>query len=352
MAFFQTIAAAVFYSLLLCTLFVDTKKVPKCSICKDIVNNFHKGLTRTAKSNYGGGNTKWEEKSLGSYAFSEVRFVEIGEKLCEDASSECHSMLEEYEDMLETFWFKEYGKKKDTDLYQYLCIDNMKACCPNNTFGKLCKECPGGKDRPCGGNGKCKGEGTREGNGKCACDSGYKGDLCMECKDGFYEESNNETHVVCKVCHIACKDLCHEAGPKGCDECKPGWIENEELGCQDINECADEPCESNKYCTNTQGSYSCFTCDMACETCNGSGSAHCLNCATGYKLNEETGICADVNECEDSSICGEFKQKCENTPGSYFCGCDDGFHMSPEGKCVMVPPPGDDKVGDDEKQEL
>ena len=48
----------------------------------------------------------------------------------------------------------------------------------------------------------------------------------------------------------------------------------------------------------------------------------------------------DVNECEDSSICGEFKQKCENTPGSYFCGCDDGFHMSPEGKCVMVPPPG------------
>lgn len=26
------------------------------------------GLLSTEKSNYGGGNTKWEEKSLGSYA--------------------------------------------------------------------------------------------------------------------------------------------------------------------------------------------------------------------------------------------------------------------------------------------
>ena len=30
----------------------------------------------------------------------------------------------------------------------------------------------------CSGNGKCKGEGTRKGNGKCACDTGYGGDTC------------------------------------------------------------------------------------------------------------------------------------------------------------------------------
>ena len=30
----------------------------------------------------------------------------------------------------------------------------------------------------CSGNGKCKGDGTRKGNGKCACDSGYGGETC------------------------------------------------------------------------------------------------------------------------------------------------------------------------------
>ena len=42
-----------------------------------------------------------------------------------------------------------------------------------------------------------QGEGTREGTGKCNCDHGYEGDLCDECKDGYFEESKNETHSKC-----------------------------------------------------------------------------------------------------------------------------------------------------------
>lgn len=30
------------------------------------------------------------------------------------------------------------------------------ACCPSNHFGKDCTPCPGGKERPCKGNGKCQ----------------------------------------------------------------------------------------------------------------------------------------------------------------------------------------------------
>ena len=30
---------------------------------------FWQGLLKTAKSNFGGGNTKWEEKSLGKYRY-------------------------------------------------------------------------------------------------------------------------------------------------------------------------------------------------------------------------------------------------------------------------------------------
>lgn len=55
----------------------------KCSTCKDIVKNFQEGLEKTKKSNFGGGNTRWEEKSLGTWAHSETRLVEIWENyLC------------------------------------------------------------------------------------------------------------------------------------------------------------------------------------------------------------------------------------------------------------------------------
>lgn len=36
------------------------------------------------------------------------------------------------------------------------------------------------------------------------------------------------------VCHISCNNTCREAGPKGCNECKDGWTQSEDLGCQGI----------------------------------------------------------------------------------------------------------------------
>lgn len=132
-----------------------------------------------------------------------------------------------------------------------------------------------------------QGEGTREGTGKCKCDTGYQGDLCDECKDGFFEESKNDTHTQCTVCHMSCKSTCWEAGPKGCDECKSGWTASEEEGCQDEDECVDTPCEENQYCTNTQGSFHCATCHRACHGCHGYGSQKCVECKEGYeKINE------------------------------------------------------------------
>ncbi|XP_005106648.1 cysteine-rich with EGF-like domain protein 2-A isoform X3 [Aplysia californica] len=342
---------SVFWLLLMVVPCLDAKKkMPKCSVCKDIVGNFNKGLSATAKSNYGGGNTKWEEKSLGSYATSEVRLVEIIEHLCDDAAKECHSVLEEHEEMIESFWFKIFGQGKDKDLHQFLCIENMKACCPNNTFGKECEVCPGGEKTPCSGNGACDGEGTREGTGKCKCNSGYRGDLCNECKDGYYEDSKTDTASVCKVCHIACKNTCWEGGPKGCDECKDGWLSNEELGCQDVNECSEDPCEENQYCTNTQGSYTCFTCDASCVACTGSGPARCTECNAGYTLNENLQICADINECEaDSSLCSGENQECKNLPGSHECVCKAGYHMR-DGSCQRKPKEdGDDSLDEEEE---
>ncbi|GFO44472.1 cysteine-rich with egf-like domain protein 2 [Plakobranchus ocellatus] len=196
------------------------------------------------------------------------------------------------------------------------------------------------------------GEGTREGTGECRCDSGYKGDMCLECKDGFYEESSNETHTICKVCHISCKNICTEGGPKGCDECKKGWQEDEELGCQDIDECATAPCEENQYCSNTQGSYTCFTCDVACDSCTGAGPKKCKECSTGFTFNEDSTECLDDNECSaDPSLCSGENEMCKNTPGTYECVCQTGF-VRRDNVCVTAPKDAESETGFVEDEDI
>lgn len=44
------------------------------------------------------------------------------------------------------------------------------------------------------------------------------------------------------------------------------------------------------------------------------------NCASGYLLNENTGECEDIDECEGSDIiCDLNTQVCVNSKGSYKC---------------------------------
>lgn len=62
-------------------------------------------MQRTASFKFEGGDADWEEKKLGSYANSEVRFVEIHEKLCSEVvegKAQCYQLLEEYEEVIST----------------------------------------------------------------------------------------------------------------------------------------------------------------------------------------------------------------------------------------------------------
>ena len=41
-------------------------------------------MERTARNKFEGGDTDWEEKNMGSYKTSEVRLIEIQERLCSE----------------------------------------------------------------------------------------------------------------------------------------------------------------------------------------------------------------------------------------------------------------------------
>ncbi|RXM36669.1 Cysteine-rich with EGF-like domain protein 2-A [Acipenser ruthenus] len=118
--------------------------------------------------------------------------------------------------------------------------------------------CVGGSERPCHDNGDCDGDGTRRGDGKCRCNKGYKGDFCLECDDGYFNKERNDTFSLCTECHESCQ-TCSGPTNKDCNECKSGWVQDDEKACNDIDECANEtsPCKENQYCHNKEGSYSC-----------------------------------------------------------------------------------------------
>ncbi|KAJ3612472.1 hypothetical protein NHX12_020747 [Muraenolepis orangiensis] len=298
-----------------------------CATCRQVTDSFRKGIERTAKQNFGGGNTAWEERALSKYETSEIRLTEILEAVCESSNFECNRMVEEHEDL----------QTKHPDLHKWFCIESIKVCCPKGAFGPDCNDCVGGVDRPCHGNGACDGDGTRGGDGRCSCTHGYGGEFCLECVDGFFSGGQNDTFALCTECHASCQS-CSGGTNQDCDECKAGWEEDEQDTCVDVNECSRDdpaPCGEHKYCVNNEGSFSCKGCDGVCSGCTGAGPGACRSCAAGY--HDVEGTCTDIDECseEAEAVCPAAHRRCVNTPGGHLCVCTEG-HEERDGECVPV----------------
>ncbi|GFU27091.1 protein disulfide isomerase CRELD2 [Nephila pilipes] len=207
------------------------KEMSSCSVCKNLVKSFLKAVDETTRQSFEGGDADWERKKLGAYENSELRFIEIQEKLCTDVTSgkdQCYNLAELYENELEDWFYEE--RTKNIDLFDFFCISQLKVCCPNNTYGPSCVPCPGGVANPCGGHGECMNGGTREEPASCLCDIGYTGKLCDECKAGFYQDKSSSSFS-CKLCDVACKDYCRGPGPKNCTVCSEGYYFDENEGC-------------------------------------------------------------------------------------------------------------------------
>ncbi|XP_018327728.1 cysteine-rich with EGF-like domain protein 2 [Agrilus planipennis] len=281
---------------------LDSKKqtkFPPCRACKVFIESFKRGLDKTAKGKFEGGDAAWEEQNQGSYATSEVRLVEIQEHICSDVkegSDQCYLLNEEHDLIIEEWWFKHQAE--EPDIFKYFCIDKLQSCCPDFHYGTNCTPCDGYPDNICSNNGKCSGSGTRKGNGKCKCDPGYSGEKCEECAEGYYESYRDATKFLCSKCHHSCDGKCTKGGAGGCEKCHVGWNRNSNNECVDINECATlrAACSPLQFCVNSEGSYKCLECDRACSGCTGDGPDMCQRCAKGYTLVDK--MCVDADQVQ------------------------------------------------------
>jgi len=283
--------------------------LPPCGACTNLVSSFEAGLERTKRGKLEGGDTSWEEKAGQRYLTSEVRLAEITEELCKGVGrgeTQCHQHTGEWEELIEEWWALDLDTRPN--LRSWLCVDQLKVCCPSDQYGPTCEPCSteGLGDKICSGNGKCKGAGTRKGNGKCSCNKEYSGEMCSECSPGHYQSFKDETKLLCSPCHKACASHCTGPGPKACAKCKEGYQMNTEHGCMDIDECqAGKPCAANnQFCVNTEGTYRCMKCDKACAGCDSDGPDNCLECAEGFSRNKDKVCVADKAADEDAHTDG------------------------------------------------
>ncbi|XP_072530508.1 adhesion G protein-coupled receptor E2-like [Salminus brasiliensis] len=154
-----------------------------------------------------------------------------------------------------------------------------------------------------------------------------------DCGPGYKAQGVNRLCVDYDEC-TKHKDICgvnsectNTPGSYVCT-CKDGFVSSngkqiftayQRVTCEDANECEENQgiCGVNSECTNTPGSYSC-TCKDGFIPSNGE-----------KMFKADQGVkCVDANECEDNQgICG-VNSVCNNTPGSYYCTCKDGFILS------------------------
>ncbi|RWS23197.1 low-density lipoprotein receptor-like protein, partial [Leptotrombidium deliense] len=117
------------------------------------------------------------------------------------------------------------------------------------------------------------------------------------CKLGMAQCLNKKCIPISKVCdgHDDCGDNSDE--PKSCG----------------VNECETTDHKCHHICIDTLIGYKC-------------------KCFSGYRFNNKTLLCEDINECEENEIqCAS--RKCFNTEGSFECDCGEPRQLSPLYPC-------------------
>ncbi|KAK3525359.1 hypothetical protein QTP86_031090, partial [Hemibagrus guttatus] len=142
----------------------------------------------------------------------------------------------------------------------------------------------------------------------------------------------NEPQSRCqsKPCYdgVACVDVSEFPGYR-CGSCPAGTTGNG-THCQDIDECAEQPCFSPHMCVNSVKGF------------------HCEPCPLGFSGSELRGVgmefaqnhrqeCVDIDECAAQTGACVPNSVCINTAGSFQCGqCKSGFVGNQTSGCFLM----------------
>ncbi|KAI8503921.1 hypothetical protein Bbelb_179890 [Branchiostoma belcheri] len=184
-----------------------------------------------------------------------------------------------------------------------------------------------------------------QGSYSCACPEGY---LLWE--DGQSCENIDE----CIDDNGGCSQVCEDTEGSSRCACQPGYRLEDEFMCSDVNECMEgrDSCHVNAWCINNEGSYECYchpgfegdgrTCtdQDECETsdcqqlCTNTPGSFMCGCQEGYLLLDDRRSCDNIDECslDDHGGC---RHICRDTEGSYYCECEPGFHLASDLKACI-----------------
>ncbi|XP_072033997.1 uncharacterized protein [Amphiura filiformis] len=209
--------------------------------------------------------------------------------------------------------------------YYCTCLDGFRG------NGETCQdidECYNSTLNACDPNANCT---NTEGSYNCTCRDGFRGNG-TDCQD--IDECSEDMPCMNGA---TCRD---NDGSYDCD-CVPGW---EGKNCQtDIDECLNMPCQNGATCNNNDGSYKCdcapgydgTNCDndideCASSPCQNGGTCQdeidgftCMCGGTGY----EGDTCeTNIDECTTNTHNCDPNASCFDTPGSFYCECNDGYY--------------------------
>nr|XP_026689472.1 neurogenic locus notch homolog protein 1-like [Ciona intestinalis] len=187
---------------------------------------------------------------------------------------------------------------------------------------------------------------------QCNCEAAYDGVNCNEDANG----------CAGNPCFGNCIDVPAPQSGFTCAPC-PAHLTGNGTTCIDRDECAEGTDNCAQNCTNVVNSFNCSChagfmvdssnssncvnvneCTMNPNICAAGGSAAvCLDtegsymcsCRSGYQM-DASGICVDIPDCNNRTICDNTTSLCQETPGSYECACKMGYSR-PAGKSPQSP---------------